>query len=102
MILTSNVPKKEIQLLFRLSLNAMRPFWCNPDTELFLTLFLISVDLYSKFFVFQYMHLCSVRTKYFVLLQLLFLYTSVILASNYGIISSYVDRTASAFWLPKG
>ena len=50
MILTSNVPKKEIQFFFRLSLNAMRRFWCNPDTELFLALYSITVNLYSKFF----------------------------------------------------
>ena len=41
------------------------------------------------------MHLCCVGTKYLVLLQLLFLYLSAILASNYGIISSYVDYTGS-------
>ena len=89
--------KKEIQFLFRLSLNAMRRFWCNPYTELFLALYSITVNLYSKTFVFQYVHLCCVRTKYFVLLQLLFLYTKAILSSNYGIISSYVDCTASVF-----
>ena len=41
------------------------------------------------------MHLCHVGTKYFALLELLFLQPSAILASNYGIISSYVDWTGS-------
>ena len=95
MILTSNVPKKEIQFLFRLSLNAMKRLWCNADPEMFLALYSIAVNLYSKIFVFEYMHLCCVGTRYFVLLQLLFLYTSAILASNYGIIISYVDCTGS-------
>ena len=95
MILTSNVPKKEIQFFFRLSLNAMKQLWCNADSEMFLALYSITVNLYSKIFVFEYMHLCCVGTWYFVLLQLLFLYTSAILASNYGIIISYVDCTGS-------
>ena len=95
MILTSNVPKKEIQFLFRLSLNGMKRLWCNADPEMFLALYSITVNLYSKIFVFQYMHLCCVGTRYFVLLQLLFLYTSAIRASNYGIINSYIDCTSS-------
>ena len=93
MILTSNVPIKGIQFL--LSLNAMKRLWCNVGTERFLALYSIMVNVYSKIFVFEYMHLCCVGTRYFVLLQLLFLYTSTILASNYGIISSYVDCTGS-------
>ena len=93
--MTSNLPKKGIQFLFRLSLNGMKRLWCNADPEMFLALYSITVNLYSKIFVFQYMHLCCVGTRYFVLLQLLFLYTSAILASNYGIISSYVDCTSS-------
>ena len=61
----------------------------------FLALYSVKVNVYSKIFVFEYMHLCCVGTRYFVLLQLLFLYTSTILTSNYGIISSYVDCTGS-------
>ena len=95
MLLTSNVPKKEIQFLFGLTLNAMKRLWCNTDTEMFLALYSMTVNLYSKIFVFQYMHLCCVGTRYFVLFQLLFLYTSAILASNCGIISSYLDCTRS-------
>ena len=95
MILTSNVPKKEIQCLFRLSLNGMKRLWYNAHTEMFLALYSITVNPYSKIFVFQYLHLCCVGTRYFILLKLLFLYTSAILASNYGIISSYVDCTSS-------
>ena len=95
MILTSNVPKKEIQFLFRLSLNAMKRLWCNADPEMFLALYSITVNLYSTIFVLEDMHLCCVGTRYFVLLQLLFLYTGAIPASNYGIIISYVDCTGS-------
>ena len=91
----TNVLKTEIQCLFRLSLNGMKRLWYNADTDMFLVLYSIAVNLYWKIFVFQYMHLCCVGTRYFVLLQLLFLYTSAILASNYGIISSYVDCTSS-------
>ena len=46
--------------------------------------------------VFQYMRLFCVATKYLVLLQLLFLYTNAILASNYGIIGSSVDSAGSS------
>ena len=74
--------KKETQCLFRLSLNGMKRLWYNADTEMFLALYSVTVNLYSKIFVFQYMHLCCVGTRYFVLLQLLFLYTSAIRASN--------------------
>ena len=95
MILTSNVPKKEIQFLFRLSLNAMKRLWCNADPEMFLVLYSITVNLYSTIFVLEDMHLRCVGTRYFVLLQLLFLYTGAIPASNYGIIISYVDCTGS-------
>ena len=41
------------------------------------------------------MHLCHVGTKYFALLQLSFHLPSAILASYYGMISSYVDCTGS-------
>ena len=54
MILTSNVPKKGIQFLFRLSLNAMKRLWCNVGTERFLALYSIKVNVYSKIFVFEY------------------------------------------------
>ena len=73
----------------------MKRLWCNADTERFLALYSMKVNVYSKIFVFQYMHLFCIGTRYFVLLQLLFLYTSAILALNYGIIISYVDCTGS-------
>ena len=95
MIFTSNVPKKKIQFLFRLGLNAIKGSWCNADTQMLLAFSLIMVNLHSKILVFQYMHLFCVDTKYVVLLQLLFLYTSAIFTANYGIINSYVDSTGS-------
>ena len=49
----------------------------------------------QKILLSKLMPLFYVGTKYLVLLQLLFLYTSAILALNYGIISSYVDSTSS-------
>ena len=49
----------------------------------------------QKILLCKLMPLFYVGTKYLVLLQLLFLYTSTILALNYGIISSYVDSTGS-------
>ena len=89
--------KKEIQFLFWLSLNAIKRLCFNADTEMFLALYSITINLYSNFFVFQYMHLCCVGTRHFVSLQLLFLYTGAILALNCGIIRSYVDCTGSPF-----
>ena len=89
--------KKKFSSCFEKSLNAMKRLWCNGDTEMFLALYSITINLYSQFFVFQYMHLCCVGTRHFVLLQLLFLYTGTILASNYGIIRSYVECTGSPF-----
>ena len=83
--------KKEIQFLFRLDLNAIKRLWCNADTQILLAFSAVMVNLHSKIFVFQYMHLFCVGTKYVVLLQILFLYTSAIFTSNYGVISSYVD-----------
>ena len=95
MILTSNLLKEEFQFLFRLYLNSMKRLWCSADTVMISVFSSIRVNLRSKIFVFQYMHLRCVGTKYLVLLQLLFLYPSAILASNYGIISSYVDCAVS-------
>ena len=68
--------KKEIQFLFRLGLNAIKLLWCNADTQMLLPFSSILVNLNSQIFVFQYMHLFCVGTKYVVLLQLLFLYTA--------------------------
>ena len=88
--------KKEIEFLFRVGLNAIKRLWCNADIQMLLAFSSIMVNLYSKIFVFQYMHLTfCVGTKYVVLLQLLLLNTSAIFTSNYGIISSYVDSTGS-------
>ena len=56
---------------------------------------LIPVNLHSKNFVFQHMHLFCVGTNYLVLFPLLFLCPSAIFTSNYEIISSYVDSTGS-------
>ena len=95
MILTLNVPKKRNSFFFRLGLNALKRLWCNADTQMLLAFSSIMVNLHSKIFVFQYMHLFCVGTKYLVLLQLLFLYTSAIFTSDYGITSSYVDYTGS-------
>ena len=63
-ILTSNVPKKEIQFLFRLGLNSMKRLWCNADTEMISVFSSITLNLRTKSFVFQYMHMCCVGTKY--------------------------------------
>ena len=68
--------KKEIQFLFRLGLNAVKLLWCNTDTQMLLPFSSIMVNLHLQIFVFQYMHLFCVGTKYVVLLQLLFLYTA--------------------------
>ena len=87
--------KKEIQFLFRLGLNATKRLWCNENIQIFSAFSSITVNLHSKIFVFQYMHLFCVGINYLVLLHLLFLYTSAIFTSNYGIISSYVDCTGS-------
>ena len=87
--------KKEIQFLFRFGLNAIKLLWCNADTQMFLACSSITENLNSKIFVFRYIHFLCVGTKYLVLLQVLFLFTSAILAANYGIASSYVDFTGS-------
>ena len=87
--------KKEIQFLFRLGLNAIKWLWYNADTQMLWAFSSIRVNLHSKISVFQYMHLFCVATKYVVLLQLLFLYTSAVFASNYVIMSWYVDSTGS-------
>ena len=63
---------------------------------MFLAFFSITVNVHSKPFVVQYMHLFCAGTKYLVFLQLLFQYISAILASNYGIISSYLDFKGSS------
>ena len=62
---------------------------------MFWAFFSMKANLHWKIFVFQYMHLCCIGTKYLVLLQLLFLYPSAILGSNYAFISWNVDCTAS-------
>ena len=80
--------KEKCRFLFRLGLNATKRLWCNADTQMLLAFSSIMVNLHSRIFVFQYMHLLCVGTEYVVLLQLLFLYPSAILASNYRIISS--------------
>ena len=90
-----NVPKKEIQFLFRLGLNAIKRLWCNAKIQMLSAFSSVTVNLYSKNFVFQYMPLFCVGTNCLVLLQLLFLYTSAVLTSNCGITSSYVDCTGS-------
>ena len=87
--------KKEIQFSFRLGLNATKRLWCNANIEIFSAFSSITVNLYSKNFVFQYMHLFSIGTNYLVLLQLLLLYTRAIFTSNYRIISLYVDSIGS-------
>ena len=87
--------KKEIQLLFWLCLNAIKRLWFNAIIQMFSAFSSITVNLLSKSFVFQYMHLFCVGTNYLALLPLLFLYTSAIFTSNYEIISSYVDCTGS-------
>ena len=70
MILTSNVPKKDIQFLFRLGLNSMNRLWCNADTEMISVFSSITLNLHWKIFVFQYMHMCCVGTKYLVYLYI--------------------------------
>ena len=85
--------KKDFQFLFRLGLNAIKRLWCNADTQMLLAFSSIMVNLHSKSFFFQYMHFFFDGTKYVVLLQLLFLYTSAIFTSNYGIICSVRMQT---------
>ena len=87
--------KKEIQFFSRLGLNATKRLWFNANIQMFSAFSSITVNLHSKNFVFQCKYLFYVGTNYLVLLQLLFLYTSAIFTSNYGIISSYVDCTGS-------
>ena len=91
--------KNENQFLYRL---AIKRLWCNADTQMSLAFSSIMVNLHSKIFAFQYMHLLCVGTKYVVLLQLFIqdLYTSAIFTSNYEIISSYVDSTGSFLGCP--
>ena len=66
MILTSNVPKKDVQFLFRLGLNSMKRLWCNADTDMISVCCSITLNLRSKMIVLQYMHMCCVGTKYLV------------------------------------
>ena len=86
-----NVPKKRNSFFWFLSFC----LWCNANIQMFLAFSSIRVNLHSTNFVFQCMLLFFVSTNYLVLLQLLFLYTSAIFTSNYGIISSNVDCTGS-------
>ena len=58
-----NVPKKEIQFLFRLGLNAIKRLWCNANIQMLSAFSSITVNFYSKNFVFQYMHLFCVLLK---------------------------------------
>ena len=60
---------------------------------MFLPLSSITVNLHLKIFAFK--DKCCVGTKYLVLWQLFFPYPRAILASNYGIISSYLDCRGS-------
>ena len=79
---------------------ALRPLnYCNVycGHSSVLSILFIPGQSLSEMFVFQYMQLCHVGTKYLILLQLFFLYPSAKLASNYGIISSYRDSTGSLF-----
>ena len=79
---------------------ALRPLnYCNVycrHSSVLSILFIPGQSL-SEMFVFQYMQLCHVGTKYLILLQLFFLYPSAKLTSNYGIISLYGDCTGSLF-----
>ena len=45
MILTSNVPKKDIQFLFRLGVNSMKRLSCYADTELISVFSSITLNL---------------------------------------------------------
>ena len=80
---TWNAEKKEIQLLFRLCLNAIKRLWFNAIVQMFSAFSSIMVNLLSKSFVFQYMHLFCVGTNYLALLPLLILCTSAIFTSSY-------------------
>ena len=74
----------------------MKRLWCNADTEMISVFSSIMVILRWKKKLFFNICICAVSAQsIYYYCNNLFLYPSSILASSYGIISSYVDCTDS-------